>query len=77
MKIGENIKPKQTNAWISSENQKSNINISGVTDNKSFWKSLKPYFSDKGSNSNKITLVENDTIITNDRVISKTMNKFS
>ena len=55
----------------------SNINISDVTDNKSFWKSVKPYFSSKGQNSDKITLVENDAIITNDRVISKTMNKFS
>ena len=54
----------------------SNINVSDVTDNKSFWKSVKPYFSNKGSNSNKITLVENDAIITNDRVMSKTMNKF-
>ena len=54
----------------------SNISVSDVTDNKSFWKSVKPYFSNKGSNSNKITLVENDAIITNDRVISKTMNKF-
>ena len=52
----------------------SNINVSDVTDNKSFWKSVKLYFSNKGSNSNKIALVEND--ITNDRVISKTMNKF-
>ena len=53
-----------------------NINISGLTDNKSFWKSVKPYFSDKGSNSNKITLVENDSIITNDSVVYKTMDKF-
>ena len=51
-------------------------NISDVTDNKCFWKFVKPYFSNKGSNSNKITLVENDAIITNDRVMSKTMNKF-
>ena len=36
----------------------------------------RPYFSNKGSNSNKITLVENDAIITNDRVNSKAMNKF-
>ena len=44
----------------------SNINVSDVTDNKSFWKSVKPYFSNKGSNSNKITQVENDPIINND-----------
>ena len=45
-------------------------------DNKSLWKSVKPYFSNKGSSSNKIALVESDAINTNDRVIFKTMNKF-
>ena len=54
----------------------SNINVSDITDNKSFWKSVKPYFSNKEWNFNKITLVENDAIIRNDRIISKTMNKF-
>ena len=54
----------------------SHISISDVADNKSFWKSVKPYFSNKGSNTNKIALVENDAIIKNDRVISKTMNTF-
>ena len=37
-----------------------------LTDNKSFWKSAKPYFSDKGSSF----------IITNDKVTSKTVNTF-
>ena len=54
----------------------SNINASDITENKSFRKSVKSYFSNKGSNSNKIALVENDAIITNDTIISKTMNKF-
>ena len=82
MKIGVNVKPKETNPWISSQNQKSNnfsnINVSYVTDNKSFWQSVKPYFNNKGSSSSKIILVENDAILlfTTDRVISKTMNKF-
>ena len=76
MKTGVNIKPKETTSWIFSENQKSNRNVSDVTDNKSFWKSVKPYFNNKGSNSNKISLVKNDAVIENDRVISKTMNKF-
>ena len=51
-----------------------NTNISNVSDNKSFWKSIKPYFSTKRSSSNKITPVENDVIIT--KVISKTMSIF-
>ena len=41
-----------------------NISDSNVTDNKSFWKSVLLCFSNKGSNSNKIPLVENDTNIT-------------
>ena len=42
----------------------------------SFWKAVKPYFSNKRSNSNEITLVKNGAIITNDKVISKTICKF-
>ena len=53
-----------------------NTNVSNVTDNKCSWKSVKPYFSNKGSRSNAITLVENNVIITNGKVISKTINKF-
>ena len=52
------------------------MNVTDITDNKNFCKSVKPFFNNKVSSSNKITLVENDAIITNDRVISKTMNTF-
>ena len=45
-------------------------------DNQTFWKTVKPYFSDKGSNSRRITLLENDSILTDDRDIAKTMNNF-
>ena len=38
---------------------------------------IKPYFSDKGSsNSRRITLLENDSILTDDKDIAKTMNNF-
>ena len=53
-----------------------NINVRNVTEKKSFWKSVNLYISKKGSRSKKITLIENDPIITSDKVISKTMNKF-
>ena len=38
------------------------MNIKQVSDNKLFWKSIKPFFSDKASNSSKITLVEENNI---------------
>ena len=45
------------------------LNVKDVAENKLFWKSVKPYFSDKGSNSTKITLVAN---IMNENFISIT-----
>ena len=35
-----------------------NLDHKSVADNKSFWKNIKPYFSDKSLNFNKIMLVE-------------------
>ena len=35
-----------------------NINVKKVSDNKTFWKSVKPFFSNKGLNSSNILLVE-------------------
>ena len=51
------------------------LNVKDVADNKLFWKNVKPYFSDKGSNSTKITLVEKDITITDEKQIANTMNE--
>ena len=61
MKISVNMKRRETKKQYFS-----NINVRDVTDNKSFWKSVKLYFSNKGSNTSNISLVENDDIITSD-----------
>ena len=37
-----------------------NLNVNNVMDNQTFWKTVKPYFSDKGSNFNQITLLKID-----------------
>ena len=49
------------------------LNVKDVADNKLFWKNVKPYFSDKGSNSTKITLVEKNRIITDEKQIANIM----
>ena len=54
----------------------SNLKISDITDNKSFWKSVKPSFTDKVNTNEQITLVENGEIITDSSQIAKTMNDF-
>ena len=53
-----------------------NIDLKFITDNKQFWKTIKPLFSDKHNISRKITLIEDDEIISNDVKVAETMNDF-
>ena len=52
----------------------SNINVKEVSDNKTFWKSVKPFFSNKGLNSNNIFLVEGNEILNDDGKVAFVMN---
>ena len=52
------------------------MNIKQVSDNKLFWKSIKPFFSDKASNSSKITLVEENNIISDEEETANIMNDY-
>ena len=52
------------------------LNIKQVSGNKLFWKSVKPFFSDKGFNSSKITLVEEINIISDEEEIANIMNNY-
>ena len=36
-----------------------NLNVKGVTENKPFWKTIKPFFADKTKISNNIILTKN------------------
>ena len=62
-----------------------NIDTNFVQDNKTFWKTVKPFLSNKGSQSRKITLVEKVTtnddtkeiiekVITDDTEVAETLN---
>ena len=57
-------------------NYYNNLDISLITDNKKFWKTVKPFFSDKSQSNNKIVLIEGDTIISYDVEVAETMNKY-
>ena len=47
-----------------------------VTDNKTFWKTVKPFLSDKTVNSPKITLVEQNEIINNEEKIAEIFDTY-
>ena len=49
-----------------------NLDQKNITDNKKFWKTMKPLFSDKVSGSVGITLVENEAIMSEDRKVAET-----
>ena len=52
------------------------MNIKKVSDNKLFLKSVKPFFSDKGCNSSKVTLLEENNIISDEEEIVNIMNNY-
>ena len=52
------------------------INIKDISDNKKFWNTIKPFFSNKGLNSNKLMLIENDKLISEEPLLARTMNEY-
>ena len=52
------------------------LNIKQVSDNKLFWKRVKPFFNDKWHNSPKITLVEENNIISDEEEMANILNNY-
>ena len=53
-----------------------NLDTNKITDNKTFWKTVQPLFSRKTINSDHITLIKNDNIISENKDIAEMFNKF-
>ena len=54
-----------------------NLDTKKIVDNKRFWRTVKPFFSDKNRVKNKITLIEEKTkIVSSNNLIAETFNKF-
>ena len=54
----------------------SNLNKKNLMENRKFWKTVKPMLPNNFVNNEKITSVDNEKIITNDKEISKVLNDF-
>ena len=54
----------------------SNLNLSNITDNKKFWNTVKPLFSEKGRGKENIVLVNGNKIISDDLEVAQTFNDF-
>ena len=53
-----------------------NLNEKNINDNKTFWKTIKPFLSDKVRLTNKMTLIDNEEIIMDDCNTAKILNSF-
>ena len=51
-----------------------NLDTKIVKDNKLFWKTVKPFFTNKGKQNTKIIIVENDKIVSENKEIAAIMN---
>ena len=53
------------------------LNSSVISDDRKFWKTVKPLFSNKGDYGNKIKLIENEEIIDDDTTVGAELNHSS
>ena len=60
----------------SKQNFYNNLDVKQVTDNRLFWRTIKPNFSDKIKKNENIILVENDKIISDELEIAETFNNY-
>ena len=52
-----------------------NLDLNNITDNKKFWNTVKPFLSNKGKCSQKISLKEGEELITDDAEVANILNK--
>ena len=81
MKIREIIN-KHWNLWVGlpQETKKHyfpNLNVKYLSNNNNFWETIKPYFSNKGLNSNKILFKEKGELVSNKIELASIMKKCS
>ena len=57
-------------------NLDSKIYWKDITDSKKCWKTTKPFFSDKGTNKNDITLIDGDKIFQEDAEVARIFSDF-
>ena len=53
-----------------------NINAKDINDNEKFWKTIKPFFSNKGLNTNTLMLIEDNNLISEESKLANTMNQY-
>ena len=53
------------------------LNVNDVTQNKKFWKTIKPFFTEKNKTTNNIILTENNQTVREDKAICQIFTYFT
>ena len=53
-----------------------NLDLNKYTDNIKFWNTVKPMLSNSGAGHQKINLIENGEVVTDDKVNAESFNEF-
>ena len=53
-----------------------NLHVKDLSENRKFWKTIKPYLSNKGVNSNKLLLTKKGNLVRDERELGTVMNNF-
>ena len=53
-----------------------NLDLKDISDNRKFWKTVKPLFSDKIQTPGSITLLEGDELVSDDKKVAEILNEF-
>ena len=54
----------------------SNLNTNILTEYRTFWKTVKPFLTEKTNKTSRITLIDKGRVISQDHLIAKTFNKY-
>ena len=53
-----------------------NLNVRNIPDNKQFWNIMKPFFSSKVGDNERITLIEGDRVVPEGREVAETIKSY-
>ena len=79
--IEKHITSKEITLLVYQERKKkqfyNNLDTNVFTENKTFWKNVKPFLTDKTNKTSRITLIEEERFISQDHLTVETFNEYS
>ena len=58
------------------KNYFNNLNVRNITGNEQFWKTVKPFFYSNVGDNEKLTLIEGDKVVSEEREVAETFKSY-